>query len=125
MSIKALEIISKDMAELGIPYSFGTWTSEELPSPFFIGEYQESESLNEDGQQEIIFSLTGYSRNSWLELEEAKEKIERYYSRVSGRLETVEGMAVAFFYTNSLIVPTGDAELKKIQINLKIFEWKV
>lgn len=36
-----------------------------------------------------------------------------------------DGSAVAIFYAGSIIVPTGDGELKSIQINLHIKEWKV
>ena len=36
-----------------------------------------------------------------------------------------DGSAVAIFYATSLVVPTGDAELKRIQINLDVKEWSV
>lgn len=32
---------------------------------------------------------------------------------------------VAVFYDSAFPVPTGDGELKRIQINLSIKEWKV
>ena len=45
---------------------------------------------------------------------------------VGGRVVTTEsGSVVAIFYANSFDVPTGDAELKKMQINLMIKEWSV
>jgi hypothetical protein len=36
-----------------------------------------------------------------------------------------DGSAVAIFYANSLILPTMDAELKRIRINFDIHEWSV
>ena len=129
MTKEALKIISDDMASLGIEYDIGTYSGNEKGKviyPYFVGEYQEIEPYTEDGLQETMFMLNGFSRGSWLALEEAKEKIERHYSKVYGnRMITADGSAVVIFYANSLIVPTGDAELKRIQINLRIKEWKV
>lgn len=125
MSKNVLKIISKAMENLGITYGFGT-LEEPVSYPYFVGEYTENEPMTEDGLQETTFLLTGFSRGKWIDLEDAKEAIERKFNRVSG--ETVmdeDGSAVAIFYNGALIVPTGDAELKSIQINLHIKEWKV
>lgn len=125
MSIEAIEIIKTSLASLGINYEFATWTKA-LVYPYFVGEYQETEPMTEDGLQESTFILTGFTRGKWLELEEAKETIENYFNATSGNVVIAEsGSAVAIFYASSLIIPTGDAELKKIQINLNIKEWKV
>ena len=68
--------------------------------------------------QETTFMLSGFSRGTWLTLENAKAKIENYFNKVYGKTVMVDdGSAVAVFYGNALIVPTGDEELKKIQIN--------
>jgi hypothetical protein len=70
--------------------------------------------------------LTAYHRGSWDDLETQKENVESYFNKVSGKTVMAEdGSAVAIFYANTLIVPTGDAELKRIQINLDIHEWSV
>ena len=91
-----------------------------------MGEYQETEPFTEDGLQESTFLLTGFSRDTWLTLEDAKEKIERYFNRVSGKtVITDDGSAAAVFYAQTQIVPTTDAELKRIQINLNVKEWTV
>ena len=125
MSVAALSIVSNSMNELGINYEFGEWTSA-VVYPYFVGEYQEVPNPNEDGMLESQFILNGFSRGSWLELEEAKEKIENHFNKVSGKIVTADDKStVAIFYENGLIVPTGDEQLKRIQINLKIKEWKV
>ena len=125
MSMQALKAIAQGMNELQIPYEFSTWT-QDIIYPYFVGEYQESEPLNEDGLQETTFLLTGFTRGNWLELEEAKKKIANYFNKVSSKTVIAEdGTAVAIFYASALIVPTGDAELKRIQINLTIKEWSV
>lgn len=129
MTKAALNIISDAMESLGIEYGFGEYSTDEggnVVYPYFVGEYTETEPFTEDGLQETMFMLNGFSRGSWLALEEAKEKIERHFSKVYGnRMITANGSAVVIFYANSLIVPTGDAELKRIQINLRVKEWKV
>ena len=126
MSKNTLKIISDAMSALGLEYSFGRYDKKPVVYPYFVGEYQETESVTEDGLQESTFLLTGFSRDTWLALEDAKEKIELYFNRVSGKtVITDNGSAVAVFYAHSLIIPTGDAELKRIQINLKIKEWTV
>lgn len=123
--MQALKAIAQGMNELQIPYEFSTWT-QDIIYPYFVGEYQESEPLNEDGLQETTFLLTGFTRGNWLELEEAKKKIANYFNKVSSKTVIAEdGTAVAIFYASALIVPTGDAELKRIQINLTIKEWSV
>ena len=125
MSISVLKIINDDMKSLGINYEFGVWNSKAV-YPYFVGEYQETPPLYEDGMQETTFILSGFSRGTWLELEETKDKIKNHYNKVGGRTVIVDnGSAVAIFYASSLIIPTGDAELKKIQINLDVKEWSV
>lgn len=125
MSKNLLKVVSDGMAELGLAYEFGEYTTE-IVYPYFVGEYTEAEPTTEDGLQETTFMLTGFSRDTWLTLENAKAKIENYFNKVYGKTVMVDdGSAVAVFYGNALIVPTGDEELKKIQINLHCKEWRV
>ena len=115
MTKEILKIISDSMESLGLNYEFMEWTSE-IRYPYFVGEYGETQQSTEDGLQESSFILTGYTRGTWLSLEEIKELIQAYFDAVNGHTEiTASGFAV----------PTGDAALKKIQINLTIKEWKV
>lgn len=126
MSKNILKVVSDGMAEMGLEYEFGEYTKKRIVYPYFVGEYTETEPTTEDGLQETTFMLTGFSRDTWLTLENAKDKIESYFNKVYGKTVMVDdGSAVAVFYGNALVVPTGDAELKKIQINLTIKEWKV
>lgn len=126
MSKNLLKVVSDGMTEMGIEYEFGEYTKKRIVYPYFIGEYTETETTTEDGLQETTFMLTGFSRDTWLTLENAKEQIENYFNKVYGKTVMVDdGSAVAVFYGNALIVPTGDEELKKIQINLHCKEWRV
>lgn len=126
MSIQVLKTVSDAMEAMGVEYAFGTYAKNPIVYPYFVGEYTETEPTTEDGLQETTFLLTGFSRDTWLTLENARERIESYFNKVSGKtVITDNGSAVAVFYAGCLIVPTGDAELKRIQINLHIKEWKV
>lgn len=126
MTKEALKIIKDAMKELGLEYSFIEYSGKPVVYPYFVGEYTETEPFTEDGLQESIFLLTGFSRGSWLALEDARERIKNYFDPVSGKTVITEsGSAVAIFYANSLPAPTADAELKRIQINLTVKEWRV
>jgi hypothetical protein len=126
MSKEVRKIIDKAMTSLGLEYSFMEYAGNPVVYPYCVGEVTETEGVTEDGLQESTFLLTGFSRGTWLELEEDREKIENYFNRISGLTAiTDSGSGVAIFYANSLVVPTGDAELKKVQINLSVKEWKV
>lgn len=129
MTTKPLQIVSDAMAALGLEYDFVVYSGNDdgkIVYPYFVGEYTESPIMDESGLQEATFMLTGFHRGSWHELETAKEKIEKYFNKVSGKTVMADdGSAVAIFYENALIVPKEDAELKSIQINLSIKEWSV
>ncbi len=129
MSKEVLNIIDSAMKSIGLEYGFGEYggnSNGKIVYPYWVGSYTETEPYTEDGLQETTVMLTGFSRGSWLDLENGKEKIEKHFNRVSGKVGiTSSGNAVAIFCAGALIVPTGDAELKSIQINLSIKEWKV
>lgn len=124
MTSEPLKLISDGMAALGLNYAFMMWEGEPK-YPYFTGEYQESLPMTEDGLQEADFILTGWHRGSWLELETAKEKIENYFYRDGRTAIASNGNAVVVSYSNSFVIPSGDAELKKIEIHLSVKEWKV
>lgn len=125
MTTDALKVISSAMAEMNINYEFMEWTSD-VVYPYFTGEYQETEPISEDGLQECQFILNGFSRTTWESLEDAKALIENYFNKIYGKTVIADsGNAVAVFYSNAFPIKTGDAELKRMQINLIIKEWKV
>lgn len=120
--------IAKEMDALGINYDFEEWKGKPK-YPYFTGEYQELEPMNEHCEQETQFILNGFARGNtaFSDLEDAKNKIKKHFPIVGGRLATTEsGSRVAIFYANTVSnLPTGDAELKRIQINLTVKEWSV
>ena len=128
MSKAVLKTIKDSMKEIGINYQFKKWKGQPK-YPYFVGSYQEVPTAGEDGMQETSFILTGFARSDGnvdgvLQLEEAKEKIKNYFNLKM--VNTDSGSVVAIFYANTFgDLPTGDAELEKIEINLTIKEWRV
>lgn len=124
MTTEVLEVINNAMAEIGIEYSL--IEQKEIKYPYFTGEYQETPQENEDGLQDTTFILNGFSRTTWGELESAKAKIKKKFHPIDGLIVTTpSGNVVAIFYEQSLVIPTGDSELKRMQINLLVKEWSV
>lgn len=124
MTKEVIQLIGNGMTALGLNFAFGVWEAGPVEL-YFTGEYQEAEATSESGLQEADFILTGFTRGEWSDLEAAKAKIENYFSRFGHRTIASSGNAVVLSYANSFVVPTGDAELKRIEIHLNVKEWKV
>lgn len=126
MTRNALKIIKKAMDTLDLEYGFLRYNKNPIVYPFWVGSYQETPPVSESGHNTSLFSLTGNHRGTWDDLEAQKEVIENYFNKVSGKTVMADdGSAVAVFYSNTLIIPSVDAEVKRIQINLDIHEWSV
>ncbi len=122
MSKAVLAHVNKRLVEAGINYEFGEWKSE-LVYPYFVGEYQDAPLSEEDGSKESTLILNGFTTGTWIELEETRDTIEKLFTYDTSILDNGSGLSVS--YNGSLIIPTGDAALKRIQINLSIKEWRV
>ena len=120
-----LSFISQQMSALGIPYEFMEWTAEKIPDRYFIGEYTETPPMYENGLEESTITLIGTTRENWIVLEQDKEKIKKHFPPVGGLCAKTDGGRIAAFYAGSFPVPTGEMDLKRIQINIEIKEWKV
>lgn len=124
---EVLAFMKTELEAAGVPYEFLQWT-QPVTYPYFVGEYNEFEPTVESGECEKTFILTGFCRgkDARLRFEEMRSKIENAFPALDGKIATLDsGSVVAVFYGNSFYVPTGEAELYKIQINLSIKLWKV
>lgn len=124
---EVLEFLNAEFMKISVPYEFLEWT-QDISYPYFVGEYNETEPTSESGEQDKNFILTGFCRgnDSRLKLEQMRGKIEQAFPALGGKIATLDsGSVVAIFYANAFYVPTGEAELYKIQINLNIKLWKV
>lgn len=122
--MEKLGFINNQMETISIPYEFGEWTTA-VVYPYFVGEITEDPVTTEDGHEESTLILTGFHRGKMIDLLRAKEKIKAHFCPVSGlRGRTDSGSAIAVFFDGYLVIPSGEADLRKIQINLKIHIWK-
>lgn len=123
MRIASMNHLSSLINNTGIPCQYMEWRGT-LPETYWTWEYTEvpSMTLTENGYQETTVILRGFTSGDWLQLEEAKEKIEKACG-ITAILN--DGTGVAVSYDSAMVVPTGDAQLKSIKINLTIQEWKV
>lgn len=126
MTKGSLKFISDTLTNAGINYEFGAFLSSFVPETYFVGEYNENSPVNEDGMQETVFMLTGTSRSGLLELETEKEIIRSLFPEIGGKTAILpNGNGIAVFYSSSLNIPVDNMELKRIQINLTVKEWRV
>ena len=119
----ALSFISEQMESLEINYEFDSWTTD-VRYPYFVGEFREDEPFTEDGAETSEMILTGFHRGSYISLEEAKNKIKKHFDPINGLRAKTDSGSIAVFFAGAFNIPSGEADLKKIQINLKINEWK-
>lgn len=118
-----LKFINGQMSLLEIPYEFGEWTSD-ITYPYYTGEITEEEPMTEDGAEQSTLILNGFHRGKYIDLETDKAKIKQHFHPVHGLRGQTDSGAIAVFYGGAFYVPTNEADLKRIQINLIIKEWK-
>lgn len=119
-----LKFINEQMEAIGIPYELGQWSSK-IQYPYWVGEFTEEPTTTEDGLEQSTLLLTGTNRGDYLSLERDKETIKRHFDPNDGLIAETDSGVIAVFFDGAFPVPTGEADLKRIQINLKIKEWKV
>lgn len=123
MIATALGIAKDELHRIGVPYEFMRWTST-VEDRYWVGEYTETPTDTEDGYEEATLILTGTTKDYWSVLIQDRVKIKDLFPKVGGlRVPTPDGVVV-FFYDSSFPVDTGEADLKRIQINIHIKMWK-
>ena len=73
-------------------------------------------------ETEVI--LTGFHRGKYIALEEHKKRIKQHFDPNYGLRASTDSGTITVFYNGSFPIQTGEADLKRIQINLLIKEWK-
>ena len=121
--MSVLGIITRELHSIGVPYEFMEWTASVVDT-YFVGEYSDTPISAEDGYKEGTMMLTGTTVATWMDLERYREKIERHFPSVYGLRMATDTGTVVIFYENSFTVDTGEANLKRIQINLSVKEWR-
>lgn len=119
-----LKFINEQMEAIGIPYELGQWSSK-IQHQYWVGEFTEEPTTTEDGLEQSTLLLTGTNRGEYMTLEAGKEKIRKHFDPKDGLIAETDSGVIAVFFDGSFPVPTGEADLKRIQVNLRIKEWKV
>lgn len=118
-----IKFMKQQLEALNLPYSLIEWNGD-LPKTYWIGEFQEIPTFLENGYSETNFILTGTTRETWYKLYEALDLIkEQFPSEYGLRGNTANG-AIIVNYESSFPIPTSEADIKRIQINIKIQEYK-
>lgn len=118
-----LKFINEQLTLLSVPYEFGEWTTA-VKYPYFTGEITEEPISTEDGLEQSTLLLNGFHRGKYVDLEEIKAKIKKHFHPIHGLRGQTDSGSIAVFYGGAFFVPTNEADLKRIQINLIIKEWK-
>ena len=124
--MSVLSIISEELDNIGVPYEFMRWTSG-VTDEYWVGEYSEDPITTEDGYKASTVILTGTvntMNGTWLQLEQTRANIENHFHPICGLSRSTDSGVVVIYYGNSFPIPTGEANLKRIQINLQVKEWR-
>lgn len=118
-----LKFTNKEMDAIAVPYQYGEWKGK-VVYPYGVGEIIEEATMTEDGAEESTLMLTFWHRGSLIELEEIKAKIKKHFHPIYGLRSDTDSGTIAAFFDTAFLVPSGEADIFKMQINLKIKEWK-
>ena len=124
MTQEAVSYIGDVLLGLGLNYAFDEWQETQIPDTYFTGTYIEhpSDTREESGKEESTFIIRGYTRLTWLALEQARETIKRAFP-ITTLLPS--GSAISIFYDTADPVPQPGGARKSIKINLNVQEWRV
>ena len=130
--LEVLKALDTHLSEhFGLNYEFGQMSDSPPQYPYWVGDYTESESLTEDGVEQPIIILNGFSRGKFIELEEQKEKIKEYFKFGKTDLMTVtlpdqttSKVSVNIWFSDSINIPDDNLDLKRCQIHLNTKIWK-
>lgn len=119
----AMEYVSGMMGGLTLPHAPWRYSKKPLPDLYFSSDYNEvpSATAEENGMRPVTVILRGYTRGEMLSLFVAAGKIEKSCAKT---VILPDGTGLAVFYDSAMAVPTGDAQLKSIKINLNIQVWR-
>jgi hypothetical protein len=123
MKDSTIEFFNNRMSAV-VQYAFDIWkgsAADESSCYWVCSEYTEVNEPNrvEQGKETTSVILRGYTRGTKTMLNMESERIKK-----SVPCTTVldDGTGIAIMYDYGMIVPTGDADLKSMKINMTIQE---
>lgn len=124
MTIEGLGFVNSLFESLGIPYEFMQWNSSNVPNTYWVGEYIENESVNEDGLEQASFILTGTTNQKFLELETVKQQLKDRIGNEGMTAILESGSAIAVSLADSQSLPSVENGVHRLQITLNVREWR-
>lgn len=125
MTIEALGYMKTMFESLEIPYEFEQWNSPNVPDTYWVGEYIETEPLNEDGMEESTFILTGTTNQKIIDLEVVKHNLKNHLGHTGLTAILDSGSGIAVSYVGSQPLPSVEDGVFRLQITIKVKEWRV
>ena len=127
MTEQALAYINRRLTDAGLNYHFGRYDfgAGSPVYPYHVCEYSETDANAEDGGQQTTLTIHSWARgaNADLELERDKAKIRALFPPVGGDRAILDGSGVVVTYGRSQYIPTGDAELRRLDTIITVKEW--
>ncbi len=119
MELELLAAFKSALDSLGVEAAFRAYTGDKYP--YLTYEYYETDTTHEDGGTKGEMLCEIWTRNTFAELIDIKEKLKGFFKQ---RNIKVNNNVYHFDYVSSTPEDTGDAELKKLQVNIAIRYWK-
>lgn len=119
MEEELLAVFKDQLDSLGINAEYRVYTGKKYP--YLTYEYQETEVTPEDGGTAGEFFCEIWTRNTFLELIQIKEKIKKHFTQLN---ITVGNNVYHLDYTDSMPDETGEEALKKLQVRVATKFWK-
>ncbi|MGO5081147.1 hypothetical protein ACTQ3L_03940 [Oscillospiraceae bacterium LCP25S3_E4] len=121
--INALTAFNILINELKINYHYGCNNDAKITYPYWVGEALYTSQTYEDKSENITIKLVGISRGSYTELLREYDRIKNYFKHTR-KLHFDSGVAVFNLAGTTPYIPTGDADLKRTEINIDGTLWE-
>ena len=118
METELLEAFQSELVKLGISGAFRLYKGTEYP--YLTYEYFETNVTHEDGGTDGELLCEIWTRGLFADLVGIKEKLKKHFKQLFIKV----GNNVYYFdYASATPDETGDAELKKLQVNITTKYW--
>ena len=119
MEIELLAAFKRALDSLGIEGAFRVYAGNKYP--YMTYDYFETATTHEDGGTTGELLCEIWTRNTFEELIDIKEKLKNYFEQKN---ILVGNNVYHFDYVSSTPEDTGDAALKKLQVSIMTKYWK-
>jgi hypothetical protein len=123
MTNEGLGFLNGKLSEI-IPYEFMEWSSSPIPDPYWVGQYSEIPSVDEGGEFESDFLLIGTTKKKYLDLESVKDQVREMFPEYGLTEILSNGWGIMVAYDTASPIPSIEEGIHRIQITLKVKEWK-